>query len=172
MYLAHYFNYQVWFWTHTVKSCHPRPPVHMAAWLWGSLSSQRSQDTSACWFSHLPYMLVYQWPVGEGKWCTSRECHYSGKTIHGILPAENFSYLKDHRQTGFSLNFPSFFFFCFISLFFFFLIIIRILFGHRPYWWVHETVIYPNQSSPCLEQFPITCETGPGKKCWRSHWYI
>ncbi|XP_012954383.1 glucose-6-phosphatase 2 isoform X1 [Anas platyrhynchos] len=38
----------------------------------------------------------------------------------------------------------------------------QILFGHRPYWWVHETVIYPNQSSPCLEQFPITCETGPG----------
>ncbi|OXB69276.1 hypothetical protein ASZ78_011396, partial [Callipepla squamata] len=37
-----------------------------------------------------------------------------------------------------------------------------ILFGHRPYWWVHETMIYPNQSSPCLEQFPITCETGPG----------
>ncbi|XP_014746402.1 PREDICTED: glucose-6-phosphatase 2 isoform X3 [Sturnus vulgaris] len=37
-----------------------------------------------------------------------------------------------------------------------------ILFGHRPYWWVQETMIYPNQSSPCLEQFPITCETGPG----------
>ncbi|XP_033029862.1 glucose-6-phosphatase 2 isoform X2 [Lacerta agilis] len=38
----------------------------------------------------------------------------------------------------------------------------RILFGHRPYWWVQETMIYPNQTSPCLEQFPITCETGPG----------
>ncbi|NWH30586.1 G6PC2 phosphatase, partial [Chloropsis hardwickii] len=37
-----------------------------------------------------------------------------------------------------------------------------ILFGHRPYWWVQETMIYSNQSSPCLEQFPITCETGPG----------
>uniref|UniRef100_G1K933 Glucose-6-phosphatase 2 n=1 Tax=Anolis carolinensis TaxID=28377 RepID=G1K933_ANOCA len=37
-----------------------------------------------------------------------------------------------------------------------------ILFGHRPYWWVQETMIYPNQTSPCLEQFPITCETGPG----------
>ncbi|XP_049629442.1 glucose-6-phosphatase 2 isoform X2 [Suncus etruscus] len=37
-----------------------------------------------------------------------------------------------------------------------------ILFGHRPYWWVQETHIYPNYSSPCLEQFPATCETGPG----------
>nr|XP_056717164.1 glucose-6-phosphatase 2 [Euleptes europaea] len=37
-----------------------------------------------------------------------------------------------------------------------------ILFGHRPYWWVQETMIYPNQAIPCLEQFPITCETGPG----------
>ncbi|XP_053120325.1 glucose-6-phosphatase 2 [Hemicordylus capensis] len=37
-----------------------------------------------------------------------------------------------------------------------------ILFGHRPYWWVQETLIYPNQTGPCLEQFPITCETGPG----------
>ncbi|XP_077175033.1 glucose-6-phosphatase 2 [Paroedura picta] len=37
-----------------------------------------------------------------------------------------------------------------------------ILFGHRPYWWVQETKIYPNQSIARLEQFPITCETGPG----------
>ncbi|XP_034500182.1 glucose-6-phosphatase 2 isoform X3 [Ailuropoda melanoleuca] len=37
-----------------------------------------------------------------------------------------------------------------------------LLFGHRPYWWVQETQIYPNHSSPCLEQFPTTCETGPG----------
>ncbi|EDL27031.1 glucose-6-phosphatase 2 isoform 1 [Mus musculus] len=37
-----------------------------------------------------------------------------------------------------------------------------ILFGHRPYWWIQETEIYPNHSSPCLEQFPTTCETGPG----------
>uniref|UniRef100_A0A6I8NDF4 glucose-6-phosphatase n=1 Tax=Ornithorhynchus anatinus TaxID=9258 RepID=A0A6I8NDF4_ORNAN len=37
-----------------------------------------------------------------------------------------------------------------------------ILFGHRPYWWVQETLIYTNHSSPCLEQFPTTCETGPG----------
>ncbi|XP_032968733.1 glucose-6-phosphatase 2 isoform X2 [Rhinolophus ferrumequinum] len=37
-----------------------------------------------------------------------------------------------------------------------------ILFGHRPYWWVQETQIYLNHSSPCLEQFPTTCETGPG----------
>ncbi|XP_029788840.1 glucose-6-phosphatase 2 isoform X1 [Suricata suricatta] len=37
-----------------------------------------------------------------------------------------------------------------------------ILFGHRPYWWVQETQISPNHSSSCLEQFPTTCETGPG----------
>ncbi|XP_020846484.1 glucose-6-phosphatase 2 [Phascolarctos cinereus] len=37
-----------------------------------------------------------------------------------------------------------------------------ILFGHRPYWWVQETQIYTNHSSPWLEQFPTTCETGPG----------
>ncbi|XP_061468677.1 glucose-6-phosphatase 2 [Rhineura floridana] len=38
-----------------------------------------------------------------------------------------------------------------------------ILFGHCPYWWVQETMMYLNQTSPCLEQFPITCETGPGQ---------
>ncbi|XP_069763403.1 glucose-6-phosphatase catalytic subunit 1-like [Narcine bancroftii] len=37
-----------------------------------------------------------------------------------------------------------------------------ILFGQRPYWWVHETSYYVNLSVPVLEQFPITCETGPG----------
>ncbi|KAF7248206.1 Glucose-6-phosphatase 2 [Varanus komodoensis] len=52
-----------------------------------------------------------------------------------------------------------------------------ILFGHRPYWWVHETRIYPNQTSPCLEQFPITCETGPGSPSGHAMgsscvWYI
>ncbi|XP_061432662.1 glucose-6-phosphatase 2-like [Lethenteron reissneri] len=37
-----------------------------------------------------------------------------------------------------------------------------ILFGHRPYWWVHETTFYVNSTVPYLQQFPITCETGPG----------
>ncbi|XP_054644452.1 glucose-6-phosphatase 2-like isoform X2 [Dunckerocampus dactyliophorus] len=37
-----------------------------------------------------------------------------------------------------------------------------ILFGQRPYWWVHETQLYNNDSFPHLEQFHITCETGPG----------
>ncbi|MBN3300227.1 glucose-6-phosphatase 2 [Amia ocellicauda] len=37
-----------------------------------------------------------------------------------------------------------------------------ILFGHRPYWWVQETQFYQNNSLPQLEQFDITCETGPG----------
>ncbi|XP_061734952.1 glucose-6-phosphatase 2-like isoform X1 [Nerophis ophidion] len=37
-----------------------------------------------------------------------------------------------------------------------------VLFGQRPYWWVHEALIYNNHSFPRLEQFPITCETGPG----------
>ncbi|XP_076603262.1 glucose-6-phosphatase 2-like [Chaetodon auriga] len=37
-----------------------------------------------------------------------------------------------------------------------------ILFGQRPYWWVQETHFYHNDSFPHLEQFHITCETGPG----------
>ncbi|KAJ8364646.1 hypothetical protein SKAU_G00134770 [Synaphobranchus kaupii] len=37
-----------------------------------------------------------------------------------------------------------------------------VLFGERPYWWVHETPYYNNSSFPNIEQFPITCETGPG----------
>nr|XP_019945427.1 PREDICTED: glucose-6-phosphatase 2 isoform X1 [Paralichthys olivaceus] len=37
-----------------------------------------------------------------------------------------------------------------------------ILFGQRPYWWVQETTFYHNNSAPHLEQFQITCETGPG----------
>ncbi|XP_053296067.1 glucose-6-phosphatase 2 isoform X2 [Pleuronectes platessa] len=37
-----------------------------------------------------------------------------------------------------------------------------ILFGQRPYWWVQETTFYHNNSAPRLEQFQITCETGPG----------
>uniref|UniRef100_A0A8C6U583 glucose-6-phosphatase n=1 Tax=Neogobius melanostomus TaxID=47308 RepID=A0A8C6U583_9GOBI len=37
-----------------------------------------------------------------------------------------------------------------------------VLFGERPYWWVHETRFYGNDPVPALKQFPITCETGPG----------
>uniref|UniRef100_A0A452H6N1 Glucose-6-phosphatase n=1 Tax=Gopherus agassizii TaxID=38772 RepID=A0A452H6N1_9SAUR len=37
-----------------------------------------------------------------------------------------------------------------------------ILFGQRPYWWVHETNYYGNASTPVIQQFPLTCETGPG----------
>ncbi|XP_070782582.1 glucose-6-phosphatase a, catalytic subunit, tandem duplicate 1 isoform X3 [Enoplosus armatus] len=37
-----------------------------------------------------------------------------------------------------------------------------VLFGERPYWWVHETRFYGAGSAPPLQQFPITCETGPG----------
>ncbi|KAG8008771.1 Glucose-6-phosphatase [Nibea albiflora] len=37
-----------------------------------------------------------------------------------------------------------------------------VLFGERPYWWVHETRFYGEGSAPVLQQFPITCETGPG----------
>lgn len=39
----------------------------------------------------------------------------------------------------------------------------RILFGERPYWWVHETNYYSNASAPAIQQFPLTCETGPGR---------
>ncbi|XP_004086877.1 glucose-6-phosphatase [Oryzias latipes] len=37
-----------------------------------------------------------------------------------------------------------------------------ILFGERPYWWVHETAHYANNARPHIEQYPMTCETGPG----------
>ncbi|XP_041829177.1 glucose-6-phosphatase a, catalytic subunit, tandem duplicate 1 [Melanotaenia boesemani] len=37
-----------------------------------------------------------------------------------------------------------------------------VLFGERPYWWVHETKFYGAEKAPSLQQFPITCETGPG----------
>ncbi|XP_078501464.1 glucose-6-phosphatase catalytic subunit 1-like [Lissotriton helveticus] len=37
-----------------------------------------------------------------------------------------------------------------------------ILFGQRPYWWVHDTDYYSNTSAPVIEQYPATCETGPG----------
>eukprot|EP00066_Takifugu_rubripes_P000506 XP_003961097.1 PREDICTED: glucose-6-phosphatase-like [Takifugu rubripes] len=37
-----------------------------------------------------------------------------------------------------------------------------VLFGERPYWWVQETRFYGAGPRPGLQQFPITCETGPG----------
>ncbi|XP_070536229.1 glucose-6-phosphatase 2-like [Ptychodera flava] len=37
-----------------------------------------------------------------------------------------------------------------------------LLYGQRPYWWVHETSIYGKDNVPDLHQFPLTCETGPG----------
>ncbi|MEQ2255748.1 Glucose-6-phosphatase catalytic subunit 1 [Ilyodon furcidens] len=37
-----------------------------------------------------------------------------------------------------------------------------ILFGERPYWWVHETAYYAEATRPHIEQYPMTCETGPG----------
>ncbi|XP_044153589.1 glucose-6-phosphatase catalytic subunit 1-like [Bufo gargarizans] len=37
-----------------------------------------------------------------------------------------------------------------------------ILFGQRPYWWVHDTEYYNNMTAPTIQQFPVTCETGPG----------
>ncbi|XP_067397507.1 glucose-6-phosphatase catalytic subunit 1-like [Emydura macquarii macquarii] len=37
-----------------------------------------------------------------------------------------------------------------------------ILFGQRPYWWVRETGYYGNTSTPGIQHFPVTCETGPG----------
>ncbi|KAM6898766.1 glucose-6-phosphatase catalytic subunit 1 [Lycodopsis pacificus] len=37
-----------------------------------------------------------------------------------------------------------------------------ILFGERPYWWVHETAHYANGDRPHIEQYLMTCETGPG----------
>ncbi|XP_047464455.1 glucose-6-phosphatase a, catalytic subunit, tandem duplicate 1 [Mugil cephalus] len=37
-----------------------------------------------------------------------------------------------------------------------------VVFGERPYWWVQETKFYGAGQAPSLQQFPITCETGPG----------
>uniref|UniRef100_A0A8B9K4B8 Glucose-6-phosphatase a, catalytic subunit, tandem duplicate 1 n=1 Tax=Astyanax mexicanus TaxID=7994 RepID=A0A8B9K4B8_ASTMX len=43
-----------------------------------------------------------------------------------------------------------------------------VLFGERPYWWVHETKFYGIDPAPALRQVPITCETGPGALIWGS----
>lgn len=45
-----------------------------------------------------------------------------------------------------------------------FVMVLRILFGERPYWWVHETAYYSDSARPHIEQYPMTCETGPGKE--------
>ncbi|CAK6965004.1 glucose-6-phosphatase catalytic subunit 1 [Scomber scombrus] len=37
-----------------------------------------------------------------------------------------------------------------------------ILFGERPYWWVFEADYYATSAPPHIEQYPMTCETGPG----------
>ncbi|XP_051927492.1 glucose-6-phosphatase a, catalytic subunit, tandem duplicate 1 isoform X2 [Hippocampus zosterae] len=37
-----------------------------------------------------------------------------------------------------------------------------VLFGERPYWWIHETHFYGANEAPSLQQFAVTCETGPG----------
>ncbi|KAL7850083.1 hypothetical protein SRHO_G00194320 [Serrasalmus rhombeus] len=37
-----------------------------------------------------------------------------------------------------------------------------VLFGERPYWWIQETLYYGNSTVPKIQQFPTTCETGPG----------
>lgn len=34
------------------------------------------------------------------------------------------------------------------------------LHGQRPYWWIQETQLY--EKPPDLQQFRLTCETGPG----------
>lgn len=36
-----------------------------------------------------------------------------------------------------------------------------ILFGERPYWWMKESGLF-EENPPKLQQFPPTCETGPG----------
>ncbi|XP_013398643.1 glucose-6-phosphatase 2 [Lingula anatina] len=51
-----------------------------------------------------------------------------------------------------------------------------ILYGHRPYWWVKITDLY-GISPPHLDQFRLTCETGPGSPSGHamvtaSVWYI
>ncbi|XP_072019991.1 glucose-6-phosphatase 2-like [Amphiura filiformis] len=37
-----------------------------------------------------------------------------------------------------------------------------LLHGDRPYWWVHETKFYTAEDRPEVDQFELTCETGPG----------
>ncbi|OUC47830.1 PAP2 family protein [Trichinella nativa] len=49
------------------------------------------------------------------------------------------------------------------------------LHGERPYWWIHSSGAY--EVVPALQQFPLTCETGPGSPSGHamitaSVWYI
>ncbi|XP_041029284.1 glucose-6-phosphatase 3 [Carcharodon carcharias] len=37
-----------------------------------------------------------------------------------------------------------------------------LLFGERPFWWIHESGVYSEQQMPELKQFYSSCETGPG----------
>jgi len=41
------------------------------------------------------------------------------------------------------------------------LVVFRVLHGQRPYWWVPESGLYPANST-VLQQYSLTCETGPG----------
>lgn len=47
----------------------------------------------------------------------------------------------------------------------------RILFGDRPYWWVHEHVHTDETAATAvnLQQYKLTCETGPGKTVYFVH---
>ncbi|XP_005094468.1 glucose-6-phosphatase 2 [Aplysia californica] len=52
-----------------------------------------------------------------------------------------------------------------------------ILCGERPYWWVHECGLYAEGEVPQLNQYSITCETGPGSPSGHAMitsavWYI
>uniref|UniRef100_A0A0B6Z7U8 glucose-6-phosphatase n=1 Tax=Arion vulgaris TaxID=1028688 RepID=A0A0B6Z7U8_9EUPU len=52
-----------------------------------------------------------------------------------------------------------------------------LLHGERPYWWVHESDVYSPDNVPHLQQFEITCETGPGSPSGHAMitgavWYI
>lgn len=54
-----------------------------------------------------------------------------------------------------------------------------ILHGERPYWWIHETQVYNKTGSntPAIQQYFMTCETGPGSPSGHSMvsaavWYI
>ncbi|GIY68891.1 glucose-6-phosphatase 2 [Caerostris darwini] len=53
------------------------------------------------------------------------------------------------------------------------------LHGERPYWWIHETQVYNKTgiSIPDIQQFSLTCETGPGSPSGHSMvtaavWYV
>lgn len=52
-----------------------------------------------------------------------------------------------------------------------------IMHGERPYWWVHETSVYNQTQTPQIQQYFLTCETGPGSPSGHAMvtaavWYI